>query len=236
MAFSHWLKLQVHRHFKLQCPSCGLNIEENTPTTRWCQVCLEDLREKHRCLQCGLPTLHTVEQCGQCLSTPPPWHRLYCVGDYQPPLSNYVHHFKHQHQFWLSDDLTYLLAAQISQPAEIITSVPLHWRRQLWRGYNQSDHLAKSLCQHLGVVERFDNQVFNRIKHTGAQQGLNRKARLLNLKNAFTLNSSHVAKHMAIVDDVVTTGSTIRQLCQLLLDVGVETVDIYCICRTPEPM
>ncbi|PKF77353.1 amidophosphoribosyltransferase [Vibrio sp. vnigr-6D03] len=235
MAFSHWLKIKIHHHFKLQCPSCGLNIEESTPKTRWCDACLEDLREKNRCLQCGLPTLNTVEQCGQCLSVPPPWRRLYCVGDYQPPLSNYIHSFKHQHQFWLSGDLTYLLTEQISQPAEIITSVPLHWRRQLWRGYNQSDYLAKSLCQHLGVTERFDNQIFRRIKPTRAQQGLDRKARLLNLKNAFTLDSSRVAKHMAIVDDVVTTGSTIRQLCQLLLDVGVERVDIYCVCRTPDP-
>ncbi len=235
MAFSRWLNGHIHRYCKLQCPLCGLNIDEKHPKTRWCQHCINDLYEEHRCLQCGLPTLKTVEFCGQCLSNPPPWHRLYCVGDYQPPLSKYIHSLKYQHQFWLSGDLTYLLARQRFQPAKIITSVPLHWRRQLWRGYNQSDHLALSLCQHLGIQERFDNQVFKRIKHTNTQRGLDKSARLINLNNAFTLDPSRIARHMAIVDDVVTTGGTIRQLCQLLLDVGVETIDIYCICRTPVP-
>ncbi|BBM65943.1 hypothetical protein VYA_01280 [Vibrio alfacsensis] len=55
------------------------------------------------------------------------------------------------------------------------------------------------------------------------------------MKGAFALKGKVRDSHVAIVDDVVTTGSTVRQLCDLLLEVGVESIDIYCICRTPAP-
>ncbi|CCN85635.1 putative amidophosphoribosyltransferase [Vibrio nigripulchritudo SFn27] len=235
MVISNWLKLKLHRYFNLQCPLCGLNIEEPTPETRWCKHCLNSMSDPCRCQCCGLSTLEPVEFCGECLSNPPPWRRLYCVNDYRPPLSHYIHSLKFQHQFRLAPDLSYLLAQKITEPADVITSVPLHWRRELIRGYNQSDHLARALCQHFNMPERFNPNLFKRVKYTAPQLGQDKKARHRNLYGAFRLIAPPAAKHVAIVDDVVTTGSTIRQMCNLLLDVGVETIDIYCICRTPEP-
>ncbi len=79
------------------------------------------------------------------------------------------------------------------------------------------------------------HKLFSRIKATKQQQGLDKDQRKQNLHQAFKLNHRPKIKHVAIVDDVVTTGSTVQQLSQLLLEAGVETVDIYCICRTPEP-
>jgi predicted amidophosphoribosyltransferase len=74
--------------------------------------------------------------------------------------------------------------------------------------------------------------MFKRIKSTPSQQGLNREQRVRNLRHAFALNNHPNHTHIAIIDDVVTTGSSVRQLCNLLFDVGVEKIDIYCICRT----
>jgi predicted amidophosphoribosyltransferase len=64
---------------------------------------------------------------------------------------------------------------------------------------------------------------------------MDKKQRKENVRQAFHLRKSINFEHVAIVDDVLTTGSTVHQLCELLLDAGVKTIDIYCICRTPEP-
>ncbi|WP_417852358.1 phosphoribosyltransferase family protein [Vibrio europaeus] len=73
------------------------------------------------------------------------------------------------------------------------------------------------------------------MRATPQQQGLTKAERKRNLDRAFLLNGEIVADHIAIVDDVLTTGSTVQHLCELLLEAGVKSVDIYCICRTPEP-
>lgn len=230
-----WLRKTIHRSFKSHCHLCGLSIESNNSQGMWCQHCRTLFDAEPRCATCGLPNIMNVERCGQCISSPPPWHRLYCVGDYQAPLSHYVHQMKFNRKFWYAKELAELLAPRITEPAQVITSVPLHWRRQLLRGYNQSDHLAKSLCEHLSALNRYDPTLFVRTRPTKAQRDLSKTERQTNLARAFKLKTHPKTNHVAIVDDVVTTGSTIRHLCQLLLEVGVEKIDIYCICRTPEP-
>jgi ComF family protein len=195
--------------------------------------------QQHRCQRCGIKLDINTIVCGECLKKPPPWQRLYCVGDYDFPLSHYVHQMKYSGQFWLSRDLVKLLAAQIDHPAPIITSVPLHWQRYIHRGFNQSTYLANALAQELNCQSL---TLFRRRRATPTQQGLSKTQRQRNLRNVFSLRNKDVMKviakgdaHVAIIDDVVTTGSTVYQLCQLLLEVGVKRIDIYCICRTPEP-
>ncbi|PJC85191.1 amidophosphoribosyltransferase [Vibrio sp. HA2012] len=227
----------IHHHCTSLCHLCGLPLPSLNQTI-WCPHCLNYFQPSPRCLRCGLPTLAETSLCGQCLSSPPPWQRLFCVGDYQFPLSGYIHQLKHQQKPELSRDLAYLLAPRISQPAPLITCVPLHWKRQLKRGFNQSERLSYYLSRELirsGYPTRLDSRLFKRIKATPPQQGLDKKERESNLKDAFVLRHSPLYSHVAIVDDVVTTGSTIRHLCSQLLDVGVKTIDIYCVCRTPEP-
>ncbi|WP_341866957.1 phosphoribosyltransferase family protein [Vibrio aquaticus] len=169
--------------------------------------------------------------CGTCLRDPPAWQRLYCVGSYQQPLSGYIHQFKYEGQFLQADKLATLLSPLIESPAEVVTSVPLHWQRYMKRGFNQSELLAVSLAKQL---ERPYVPMFQRVQATQQQQGLSRQQRQVNLANAFKLKSVKNYQHVAIVDDVVTTGSTVHHLCKLLLDAGVKSVDIYCICRTPD--
>ncbi len=172
-------------------------------------------------------------QCGSCLAEPPPWQRLFTLGDYDFPLAREVQRFKDSGELWHVNALAQLLAQRITTPAPLITSVPLHWRRYLSRGFNQSDVLARHLAAHLH--SDFDRRIFRRTRYANAQRGQDKSQREHNLNGAFTLNKKNISKHVAIVDDVVTTGSTVRQLCLLLLEIGVERIDIYCICRTPAP-
>ena len=169
--------------------------------------------------------------CGRCLRSPPRWDRLYCVGDYQPPLSQLIHKFKYERQFWHASKLASLLASRVGRQPDLLTSVPLHWRRYWWRGFNQSELLALDIAKSLQVKYQ---PLFRRARSTVQQQGLSKMERKKNLSRAFSLRVSVLPEHVAIVDDVVTTGSTVAHLCQLLLDAGVKTVDIYCVCRTPE--
>jgi ComF family protein len=230
---SQWLKKTINQSINRQCALCQLSIESPTQNRYWCDACLMWFDPIPRCERCGLPTLSPVAQCGRCLSEPPLWHRLYCVGDYQFPLNHYIHQLKYHQQFWQAKPLAALLAERISTPAPIISCVPLHWHRHLKRGFNQSERLAHHLSQQLD--SQFLPSLFQRINPTPTQKGLNKQQRKRNLTNAFKLKPCPSITHIALVDDVVTTGSTLEQLCKLLLEVGVKRIDIYCICRTAEP-
>lgn len=222
----------IKRHSTALCLLCGLTIDPTVGETLWCRYCLALFRPVPRCQRCGLKTYSSVSLCGHCLTDPPPWHRLFCVGEYQEPLSSYVHKLKYSGKYQVAYELGYLLAQTIIDPAPVITTVPLHWWRFLQRGYNQSFLLANSLEKHLAGATRVDPTIFRRRRSTVSQKGLDKVQRVRNLKDAFRMQNPPNQPHIAIVDDVVTTGSTVRQLCDFLLEVGVETIDIYCICRT----
>ncbi|QMV15799.1 phosphoribosyltransferase family protein [Vibrio spartinae] len=198
----------------------------------WCASCLTYFQSTPRCTRCGLSMPFPTDRCGTCLQSPPLWNALYCLGDYAYPLAPMIHQIKYGRQFWLIPPLAALLAQVIPSPAPLLLPVPLHWRRYLYRGFNQSDLLAHHLSQALSVS--YQTKLLQRIRSTPPQEGLHKNEREQNLRKAFMLRNRPSAKHIAIVDDVVTTGSTISQLCQLLLEVGVEYIDIYCLCRTPE--
>jgi ComF family protein len=222
------LKKTMRRYLRRQCPLCELPLEH--PENHWCQTCLQWFSPQPRCARCGLVMPEPTEQCGQCLQSPPPWNRLYCLGGYTYPLNNFVHQIKYQRQFWQIPPLTQLLAGRISHPATCLTSVPLHWRRQFYRGFNQSDLIARHLSQELHIPHQ--STLTRRHRATPQQKGLDKQTRRVNLQGAFTLRHSPDMSHLAIVDDVVTTGNTVGQLCLLFRQAGVEQIDIYCLCRT----
>ncbi len=216
-----------------QCDLCGLpfSVRAARHCSIWCPQCQSLFVSPPRCQRCGVPTLSPVEQCGECLRSPPPWRRLYCVSDYSFPAAYYVQRLKYQRRFWYASDLARLLAAKINQPAELLVAVPLHWSRYCRRGFNQSALLTQALARQLHLSYR--TNLFTRMRATRPQEGLSRKQRERNLRAAFRLNGPLLQQHIALVDDVVTTGSTMRNLCDLLRDSGVQQIDIYTICRTP---
>ncbi len=231
---ANWLRKHTFQLLGSRCHLCGvpMHSDEYAAHSGWCKHCCQKLLNPNRCACCGRNLSQPVLQCGRCVNTPPPWRQLYCIGDHAFPLSHYLYKCKYQGQYWFADHLAQLLATQIPQPQPLLICVPMHWRRLWYRGYNQSAQLSHFLGKHLNVP--VDNHLFKRLRHTPPQQSLSGRARRLNLRHAFALNHLPTSQHIAIVDDVVTTGSTLLPLCQLLRDAGVETIDIYCISRTPE--
>ncbi|MCU6667968.1 DNA utilization protein GntX [Enterobacteriaceae bacterium H4N4] len=190
------------------------------------------------CPRCGLPAMHPRLPCGRCLRKPPPWQALVAVGDYTPPVSPMLHQLKFSHQSQLALPLARLLLLAILQArrsrelpdVDLLMSVPL-WSRRHWRrGFNQSDLLCRPLAHWLNC--RYVPTALRRTRATPAQHHLSARLRKRNLQHAFALELPVAGRHIALVDDVVTTGSTVAEFSRLLLRSGAESVQVWCLCRT----
>lgn len=208
-----------------QCHLCNLPSNNGF----WCQDCTISMMDADVCYRCGL-NLVMGDVCGQCLVTPPSWDNLYAIANYRTPIADYLWQFKENRKFYLALPLSQLLAEQINDKPDLITCVPIHWRRKLLRGFNQAELLGGLLSEQLNCP--FNPKIFSQRNAKNAQKDLTAAQRLANLNNIFTLKISPKVSHVAIVDDVVTTGTTVRLLTILLKKAGIERVDIYCLCRT----
>lgn len=203
-----------------------------------CCYCLRHLTAAPACPRCGLPSASPGQPCGRCLQQPPPWQALVSVTDFRPPLSTLVHQLKFSHTPELAPVLARLLLlrwleayrqGRVVRPQQLI-SVPLHRRRQWRRGYNQSDLLAAPLAHWLGCGYRQDT--LQRTRATPAQRTLTAARRRHNLHGAFYCRQDLAGRHVALLDDVVTTGNTVAEICALLNRAGVASIQIWCLCRT----
>ncbi|NIU62492.1 MAG: ComF family protein, partial [Pseudomonas stutzeri] len=118
---------------------------------------------------------------------------------------------------------------------DLLLPVPLARRRLRQRGFNQAQMLADWLSRPLGIAT--DARVLERVLDTPAQQQLDAATRRRNLRQAFAIATGADVKgrHLALVDDVLTTGATAEALARLLKRAGAERVDVYCLARTPKP-
>ena len=194
------------------------------------------------CTLCALPLPVPGMICGECQKKPPQFDQVLAPWHYGFPIDTLITQFKH-HGKWsvgrllgllLSHHLQNAFAAGLARP-EILLPVPLGKQRLRQRGFNQAGMLA----DWLGTALRLpvNSRLLSRVRETDAQQALDAAARQRNLRNAFVLNdSAQVAgKHVAVVDDVLTTGATANSLARLLKKAGARRVDVYCLARTPKP-
>lgn len=219
------------------CWLCGMPLA----LSHWgfCSRCVAALpAPPPACPVCGLPAVVTTMPCGRCLHKPPAWERLLYVTDYCQPLSALVQALKFHRQTALAKPLARLmllrareaLREQAFPRPDLIIGVPLHRRRAWHRGFNQSALLAKPLARWLGC--RYDDRVLRRIRSTPVQHHLSARLRKKNLRAAFRLELPVRDLHIVIVDDVVTTGSTVGEMAKLLHRHGAATVQVWCLCRT----
>lgn len=204
-----------------------------------CSYCQGQLPVKPLCCPCcGLPSGDPHQACGRCLQHPQPWQRLVFVTDYCPPLSTLIKRFKFQYAPELAPVLARLLLLhwlrayreQSLHKPQILLAVPLQDRRCWRRGYNQSDLLAKCLAHWLGCEYR--PAALRRIRATSPQQQLTARQRRRNLRGAFRCDEKLAGLHVALLDDVVTTGSTVAEIAKLLHKQGIASLQIWCLCRT----
>lgn len=195
-----------------------------------------------QCESCALPLPTFGMSCAQCISKPPGFTQVVAPWRYDFPVDSLITRFKH-HGKWPMGRLMAQLLGQFLQHRfdeglprpDCLVPVPLANKRFRQRGYNQAAMLAGWLSEPLQLP--VDERRVLRSRETPNQQGLDAKARKRNLQGAFTLINAEGlhGKHLALVDDVLTTGSTAHVLARLLTRAGASRVDVYCLARTPKP-
>ena len=204
-----------------------------------CSVCLRQLQQQPPvCPRCGLLSSNLSHACGRCLLHPPVWQRLIAVTPWQLPLKTLVNRLKFYRATALSVMFARLILLrwlteyrghQLPRP-HLLLHVPLHHRRAWQRGYNQLEDIAHQLAHWTGC--RYQRTGLVRIRQGKIQHRLNAQARRRNLRGAFQVNTDVRGLHVALLDDVVTTGSTMTEISRILLSAGAASVQIWCLCRT----
>ncbi|MNP24759.1 DNA utilization protein GntX [compost metagenome] len=215
------------------CLLCRQPCDDQPLLCRWCQQSLHQPCRKCRLCATPLPEHQARNEllCGRCQRRPPPWERLQVIGDYQLPYSLLIPRLKYSGQILLAPLLARLLADHLEgdDPPEAIIPVPLHWWRQWWRGFNQAEEIGTALGELTGIP--CDTRLLRRIRATPQQTRLSAGQRRRNLRGAFQIAPHHY-RHVALLDDVVTTGATAGQLTRLLHESGITEVEVWAICRT----
>lgn len=224
------------------CVLCGAAAE--TDNLNLCDACLHDLPIlPHHCPQCAhfLPANgKNTPHCGHCQQQSPPFHRTFALFPYQFPIISLITRLKFQHQLDHAALFGRLLVRQIRQHwyrddrlPDLILPVPLHTSRLRERGFNQAHEIARPVGRTLGIP--IDRQNVIRQKMTAAQRQLPAKQRKLNIQDAFRVNRMYTGQHLAVIDDVITTGQTVSELCRLLRLHGACKIDVWCVARQGQP-
>jgi ComF family protein len=219
------------------CVLCGLSSGRSLDICMECEAELPWIQ--YACHQCGEPfDTKDNTKCGDCLKQHPPFDKTIALFYYKKPIDNFITALKFADKLIYARILGDLLTVKLMKYyhnnsyklPEIIIPVPLHHQRLRERGYNQALEIARLIAKKLRIV--IDYKSCRRIKHTQAQALLPFKERKKNLIKAFTVKHNFKAKHIAIIDDVVTTGSTVSALSKVMRKQGVQTIDIWCCART----
>lgn len=215
------------------CVFCGVECEAFEASC--CRGCAGDLPWNNNacpgCAESQQTPLVDGLRCASCQATPLPCVAMAAPLRYGFPIDAAIKFLKFQRRLeYLPAFGTILAAALLKLPADIdaLIPVPLHWRRQALRGFNQADELCRELQQRceLPIVRNA-----RRRRATSSQSGLDARARARNLQGAFAISGQVLARHPLIVDDVVTTGATCRELTNELLRSGVPQVSVLALAR-----
>jgi ComF family protein len=203
-----------------------------------CRGCEGEFRPNApACARCAEPLTVAVELCGRCQKRPPPFAAAFVPFRYAWPLDGLEARFKFHGSLAAGRLLAELWIARWRENPpplpQALAPVPLHASRLRRRGYNQALELARPLARALGAPLRRDLLV--RQRATEAQSALDRRARRRNVRDAFVAGPVAGLEHVAVVDDVMTTGATLAECAEALTRAGVARVDVWALARAPGP-
>ncbi|MDH5611974.1 MAG: ComF family protein [Gammaproteobacteria bacterium] len=224
--------------FPTRCLMCGRSGQGGADL---CEYCHQQLPfNQTACSHCALPLPPGTSDnavCGRCQKKPPYYNEAFSLFSYEQPVIWLIQQLKFNEKLVHARLLGQLLAASaciehIGAGEEVcILPVPLYKKRLRQRGFNQSIELARALSKKTGWP--MDLQRVVRIRDTSAQTGLDAKARRKNIRGAFAVVEPLPQKHVVIVDDVVTTGSTANELSRVLKKSGVKKITVLSLARAP---
>jgi len=219
------------------CVFCGTECEVGEACC--CRGCAEDLPwNEPQCARCALSLpvpLPAGVNCADCQRHPPPYVAAATPLTYTFPVDAAIKALKFRRRLDYGPVFGAMLVAMLTKlPDDIdaVLPVPLHWRRQALRGFNQAAELCRPLQKSTGLP-LVPN--VSRVRATSYQSGLAAPQRRRNLRAAFVVTGAVAARHVLIVDDVITSGATCRQLAWALLRAGAEKVSVVAVARALRP-
>ena len=199
-----------------------------------CAECLNDMViNASACPKCAKPN-SASRTCADCLNRP--WASIESVCalfQYLYPVNRLIQHMKFKQGIDVANSLGRILASlplySGAPMPDCIIPVPLHSSRLVSRGYNQSVELARPLSKQLGIP--VDTSSCKRNRATAPQTNLPAEKRKQNVHKAFSAAERVSYNHVLLVDDVITTGSTVNELARTLRLAGVSRVDVLACAR-----
>ncbi len=217
------------------CVLCGARVRGNLI----CPACADDLPRlpAERCPQCALPSPGGL-LCGACLKKPPLFEHCEAVYRYAFPLDVLIQRCKYGGAQELAELFAEALAQRLADQLlpnlplpDLIVPMPLHPARLRERGFNQALEIARRLGERLNLPCR---HACRRVRETSPQAGLDLKARKRNLRGAFVCDEALTGKRIALLDDVMTSGSSLNELAQAARRAGAVEVSAWVVARTLE--
>ena len=200
-----------------------------------CPGCDADLpRVRHQCPGCAQPLATALAGgvvCADCQARPSPFAAVVAPLHYEFPIDAAIKRYKFQRRLYYAPAFGELLRpafAGLPEDIDALLPVPLHWLRHGIRGFNQAAEICSLLKKSTGlpVIRNV-----RRLRATPYQSGLSARERRRNLRSAFAVRGTITARHVLIVDDVITTGETCKQLAAVLRAHGVEKISALAIAR-----
>lgn len=231
--FRPWLSAATRFLLAPRCLVCEAPSETDRALCRACAAGLA--RNDSCCGRCAQPLATPLPACTTCLQADRPWADLWVPFVYTWPLDDLERRFKFAGSLVAGRLLSQCWLDTGCPPTmpELLLPMPLHRSRLRSRGYNQAMELARHLGRRLSIPVRHD--VLQRVKKTRPQTDLDAAARAANIRGAFHVRRVPSQRHVAVVDDVMTTGATLGECVRTLTDAGVARVDVWALARTPLP-
>ncbi|GAB4255099.1 MAG: ComF family protein [Methylomicrobium sp.] len=201
-----------------------------------CETCFTHLpRNRAYCYRCGISLVSVPREgmiCGNCQKKPPYFDATHAPFLHQDAIRYLITGLKFHRQFANARLLALLMAESLKNLPDMperIIPIPLHPKRYRERGFNQAIEIARTLSRELVIPLNYKNCI--RSRNTPHQIGLPAGQRRKNLRNAFELVKPIEAEHVALFDDVITTGTTASELAKILKKAGIAKVEVWACAR-----
>jgi len=210
------------------CQVCGVGIAAGQ---YYCDNCRSVLTVvPNPCQLCGQVNYTAGQICPACLIKPPRWQTMIAPWIYAHSIRSQIHQLKFDQRIELAHAMVGQIAAYFGQrPLDALIPVPLHRTRFIERGFNQSQEIAAALSRQLSIP--LDLRSLQRIRPTQPQSGLSPHKRRQNIRQAFEYHARHPYQAVAIVDDVITSGSTMHEICSLLRRHHIAHIEVWSLAR-----
>ena len=233
------LRSLAYRLIPPRCVVCDLQPAAMAGSI--CTQCEADFfaAKTARCERCAIRLPEgpsgTGRVCGRCIADVPHFDATTALADYASPVDGMVTALKFTARLDLAQFFGKLLARRLSMALSmnesIVIPVPLAYERMRQRGFNQSHQIARALATATG--QRLATDRLLRVRHTPPQQTLALNERRRNIRGAFAIEGSLRGQHIFVVDDVMTTGSTLDEVARVLKQAGAARVHNLIVARTP---